>query len=265
MMHANDWLRRGLARRRDVLKHLAAGVALVGCGDLDTETQGGTTTGSTTGSGGAGGGGGAGPASSTTQVASSSSVTTASSSSTGMGGGGGGGTCSIGSPTPGCFITDDNILGPYYKAGAPMDDDIADDLEGDLLLIQGRVFGCDCETPLAGALVDIWQANADGAYDGAGFVLRGKVLTDGDGFYRMLTVVPGWYLNGAQFRPAHVHYKVSHENGLALTTQLYFEGDPYLDVDPFVKPSLVKPLSDAMVKPGVMGKSTTFDIVLGSP
>ncbi|NUP05457.1 MAG: twin-arginine translocation pathway signal protein [Polyangiaceae bacterium] len=182
------------------------------------------------------------------------------------GGAGGGGdpfaTCHQRGPTEGCYITEDNILGPYYKPGAPFDGNIADDLPGDLMLIQGVVYGCDCETPLAGAIVDVWQADSEGAYDNAGFTLRGKIETDENGRYSFVTIKPGWYLNGATYRPAHIHYKVSHADGLALTTQLYFEGDPYIDGDPYVKESLIIPLANGNVgrQAGLVG---TFDIVLG--
>jgi len=48
-------------------------------------------------------------------------------------------------------------------------------------------------------------------------------------------MVPGFYLNGSQFRPAHLHLKVRVQDEERLTTQLYFEDDPYLDADPFVE------------------------------
>ncbi|NUO53667.1 MAG: protocatechuate 3,4-dioxygenase subunit beta, partial [Polyangiaceae bacterium] len=89
----------------------------------------------------------------------------------------------------------------------------------------------------------------------------GKIETDADGHYSFVTIKPGWYLNGDQFRPAHIHYKVSHNDGVALTTQLYFEGDPYIPIDPFVKDSLVIPLSQGEVN-GAEGLLGTFDIVL---
>ncbi|MBL9026728.1 MAG: hypothetical protein JNL21_31300 [Myxococcales bacterium] len=241
-----DALRTGQLSRRQVMRAFGASALLVGCGEDDVGTAGTgaggapTTNGSTTASAGGGGG-------------------------LGQGGAGGGdpfAQCKQRGPTEGCFVTEDNILGPYYKAGAPFDPNLADDLEGELLLIEGTVYGCDCETPLAGAIVDVWQADSDGAYDNTGFLLRGKVQTDADGRYSFLTIKPGWYLNGSQYRPAHIHYKVSHQDGVALTTQLYFEGDPYIPIDPFVKESLVIPLSAGNTGRG-RGLVGTFDVVLG--
>ena len=48
-------------------------------------------------------------------------------------------------------------------------------------------------------------------------------------------MLPGRYLNGAQYRPAHVHVKVSAAGHVPLTTQLYFPDDPYNAIDPFIK------------------------------
>jgi hypothetical protein len=104
-----------------------------------------------------------------------------------------------------CSLTDENILGPYYKAGAPFRADIRDGQVGDLLYLSGVVRAADCATPLAGALVDVWQANADGAYDGVGYTLRGRLHTDDRGRYELVTLVPGRYLNGDTYRPAHIH------------------------------------------------------------
>jgi protocatechuate 3,4-dioxygenase beta subunit len=103
---------------------------------------------------------------------------------------------------------------------------------------------------LAGALLDVWQANDAGAY--------GRLFCAADGSYALRTVIPGHYLNGSQFRPAHVHVKASGTGARLLTTQLYFEGDPYNDIDPFIHPALIMPLGDD----GSGGKVAFFDIVL---
>jgi protocatechuate 3,4-dioxygenase beta subunit len=132
-------------------------------------------------------------------------------------------------------------------------------------VISGIVYGPDCQTPLAGAIVDVWQANEKGSYDNDGnndppngeYKLRGRMKTNDKGEYEYTTIVPGRYLNGATYRPAHIHYKVSEPNHQELTTQLYFKGDPYIAKDPFVHASLVINLT-AHNK----GKKGQFDIVL---
>ena len=158
-----------------------------------------------------------------------------------------------------CAQTADNILGPFYKPDAPFRSDLSSGVNvSKLLQVRGRVVGCDCETPLAGAVVDIWQADESGAYDNAGYALRGRMQTDdADGEYQFSSVLPGAYLNGAQYRPKHIHYKVSHATASGLVTQLYFRGDPYIPQDPFVKDALVMPLSEDS---GIY--RVTFDIVL---
>lgn len=165
-----------------------------------------------------------------------------------------------------CHFTETNIEGPYYRQGAPMKDDLTDGrMPGVRLAVSGRVFTAACAGPLAGALIDIWQADKDGRYDNDGhdgprpgaLVLRGKVTTNARGEYRFRSIVPGRYLNGAQYRPAHVHVKVSAPGHRALTTQLYFDGDPYNGVDPFIKQALVMKLEGPAA-----AKTATFDFVL---
>ena len=74
-----------------------------------------------------------------------------------------------------------------------------------------------------GALLDFWQADADGEYDNDGYRLRGHQFADGDGPLRACdTIVPGLYPG----RTRHIHVKVQRPHGQILTTQLYFPGEP---------------------------------------
>lgn len=145
-----------------------------------------------------------------------------------------------------CAPTHPDIEGPYYRAGAPLRWDLTEPgTKGVPLDLEGRVIAADCRSPLRDAELDVWQADGDGHYDndgsthGRGMRLRGRVRTDGDGRYRIRSVLPGHYLNGAQFRPAHVHVKLRAKDHAPLTTQLYFPGDPYNAIDPFMHPSLL--------------------------
>jgi protocatechuate 3,4-dioxygenase beta subunit len=80
--------------------------------------------------------------------------------------------------------------------------------------------------PLAGALVEVWQADARGDYtqvtagkkDDPGCLLRASLTTDAGGRYRFQTIVPGEYPG----RPRHIHYRVSAKGHVTLVTQLYF-------------------------------------------
>jgi protocatechuate 3,4-dioxygenase beta subunit len=139
-----------------------------------------------------------------------------------------------------CAETEANIEGPFYKEGAPSRMVLIDeDTPGTRITVSGQVLAEGTCAPLAGATVDIWQADDSGAYDSAGFELRGVMQTADDGSYQLVTIVPGHYLNGDTFRPAHIHAKVSADGFALLTTQLYFEGDPYNEGDPFIRDSLI--------------------------
>lgn len=171
--------------------------------------------------------------------------------------------------TPACLETEDNIEGPYYRAGAPLRANLVDaGVAGTALTVTGRVLGAGCGVALDGALVDVWQADADGVYDNQDpanppgddtWILRGRLYAGADGVYRFDTVVPGHYpIGGGQSRPAHIHVKVSAPGYAPLTTQLYLPDDPFLAGDPWARPSLLLPVADA---PGG-GKQATFDFVL---
>lgn len=132
-----------------------------------------------------------------------------------------------------CRPTTSDVLGPYYRAGAPSRVAIASPTEpGERLRLEGVLVGPDCE-PLAGAMLDVWQADKDGTYyepnAGEPFRLRGKLETAADGTWELETIVPGNYALAANsWRPAHIHFTVTHPMFRSVTTQIYFEGDPFL-------------------------------------
>ncbi len=259
---------RALTPRRAFLHATLATAAAtglgIGCGDdASREGSGGGDDGTSTGNG-AGSTSGVG---STTDSASSGSPSSTSggtgganpsTSSGGAPGSGGAG----GGPTPTCEETEADIEGPYYTAGAPFVEAALPGLKavgGVLLRLSGRVYSAATCEPVADAVLDIWQADDDGAYDGEGFTLRGKVRTDAEGRYEIDTCIPGHYLNGAQYRPAHIHVKVSAEGHELLTTQLYFPDDPYNDIDPWFDERLLIAIS-----PGKGLDFGAFDFTIAS-
>jgi len=142
------------------------------------------------------------------------------------------------SPTCG-ELTESNIEGPFFTVNSPERSNLQEPgMAGVRLVITGRVQGALC-TPLGGAMLDFWQANDAGAYDTQGYILRGHQFADAQGRYRLETIIPGRYLNGATYRPAHIHVKVRGVGTALLTTQLYFAGDPYNAMDPFIADSLI--------------------------
>lgn len=158
---------------------------------------------------------------------------------------------------PACVavVTTKDIEGPYFKAGAPIGNRM--DLgQGVPFALTGRVIGADCR-PLADATLEVWQADSVGRYDNTGFSYRTAIVTDATGAFRVRSVHPGHYKNGAQYRPAHIHVKVHHADHPPLTTQLYFAGDPYNEIDPWFDPS--RALSLSVVD---QVESARFDFVL---
>jgi catechol 1,2-dioxygenase len=168
--------------------------------------------------------------------------------------------------------TEDCILGPYHRQGAPYRAKVTPPLEpGVVLLISGRVWAIDKRKPLPAARLDIWQANARGRYDNDDprnpprkdlFVNRARVVTDETGAYEFETIHPGPYQIGAnEWRPSHIHYLVAAPGYRPLVTQLFFKGDPHNKTDAFIKDSLIielgkRKIGDATIEVG------TFDVVL---
>lgn len=130
-----------------------------------------------------------------------------------------------------CELTGSDVEGPFHIDGAPQRTVLADqDEPGERLMIEGTVYGPDCKTPVANAMLDVWHADDNGDYhDDAEYRLRGQVMTDDQGRYAFETIIPGRYPLGGSTRPAHIHFMVSKPGFRPLTTQLYFEGDPFLN------------------------------------
>jgi catechol 1,2-dioxygenase len=171
-------------------------------------------------------------------------------------------------------LTEDNILGPYHRPNAPFRAKITPPLEaGTVLLISGRVWGFDTRRPLENALLDIWQANAEGRYDNDDpkrppaanvFVNSARIITDATGYYEYETVHPGAYRIGPNaWRPPHIHYMIRHPQYRQLVTQLYFRGDPHQAADQFIRPTLIIDLAEQRIPRGTY-KRGTFDIILAA-
>ena len=126
-----------------------------------------------------------------------------------------------------CRVTPRDALGPFYIKGAPSQAELCASGSGgsQKLAVSGRVLRMPDCAPLAGALVEVWQADARGDYtqvgarqDDPGCLLRASLRTDAEGRYAFRTVMPGEYPG----RPRHIHYRVSAAGHATLVTQLYF-------------------------------------------
>jgi protocatechuate 3,4-dioxygenase beta subunit len=124
-------------------------------------------------------------------------------------------------------VTTAQTEGPYYRAGSPERTDLTEaGMAGTHLTLVLQVVTAGC-TPVEGAVIDLWQADASGTYDTSGYTLRGHTTTDANGRVVVATVVPGEYPG----RTEHIHVKVTPPGGSTLTTQLYFPGVNANDVD----------------------------------
>jgi hydroxyquinol 1,2-dioxygenase len=143
-------------------------------------------------------------------------------------------------------------LGPFYLKDAPvmaLGSDLAKEREGVIVLANGTVRDT-LGHPLGGAEVDTWQADAAGMYPlqqpgQEPMDLRGRFTTDEGGRYYYTTVMPKSYTvpydgpvgallkagDRHAWRSKHLHYIVSAPGMRSIVTELFFEGDEYLDSD----------------------------------
>lgn len=124
---------------------------------------------------------------------------------------------------------------------------------GERIIVEGRVLDGEGR-PVAGQLLEIWQANSSGRYVhkrdqhpaplDPNFTGVGRVITGDDGSYRLTTIKPGpypWKNHRNAWRPAHIHFSLfGTEFTQRLITQMYFPGDPLFALDPIYQ-SIVDP------------------------
>ncbi|MBB77429.1 MAG: hypothetical protein CL844_00315 [Crocinitomicaceae bacterium] len=124
--------------------------------------------------------------------------------------------------------------GPFYTANAPLiqNNQLANINEsGERIIISGQVYNLDCSEAIPNTEIDVWHANNLGEYDNFGYNLRGKTMSNSQGYYIFESIKPGLYLNGSTYRPSHIHFKITPPGFNTLITQLYFENDPYIPTD----------------------------------
>jgi len=155
------------------------------------------------------------------------------------------------------------LIGPFFRDGAPElppgGDMATADPTGQPVLLSGRVTGLD-GTPIANALLDVWQSSSEGLYDsqmgeGEELHMRAKYRTDSDGRYLVRTTRPKHYpvptdgpvgrmlevTNRHPWRPPHVHFVISAPGYETLVTHIFDKAGQYLDSDTVfaVKDSLI--------------------------
>ncbi len=152
--------------------------------------------------------------------------------------------------------------GPYYKPNSPRRHSlVSEGTPGERILLTGYVLTRSCR-PVAGAVLDLWQADAHGAYDNAGYALRGHELTDTQGRFWFETVVPAPYPG----RTPHIHVKIQAPGRPVLTTQLYLPNEPQNAKDGIFNPALllrIERATDSQTeRPLLVGR---YDFVLDVP
>jgi len=136
--------------------------------------------------------------------------------------------------------TTTDILGPFYRPGAPMKSNlILPNSKGTPLVLKGVVLKHDGKTPIPNALVEIWHCDENEVYDNSSdeYKYRAGQKSKADGKYQFKTIIPVPYKaaqdDESSWRPAHIHLRVSVPNQQDLITQIYFENGKYVETDPW--------------------------------
>ncbi len=148
--------------------------------------------------------------------------------------------------------TEATVFGPFHVEGAPHyehGDDVANGASGEPCVVRGSVKSLDGQ-PVAGAVIDVWQADAEGNYDVQypdldKYRARGVLESGADGLFNFKTIVAEAYpipddgpvgdmLRATKrhpWRPAHLHFMIKAEGYETLVTHVFRNGDKWLDSD----------------------------------
>lgn len=173
-----------------------------------------------------------------------------------------------------------DLTGPVFGHGMldPLDHDLirnfgaGGEAIGERIVVHGRVVDQNA-MPVAGTLLEVWQANACGRYrhvrDGyvapldPNFGGCGRVITDADGNFAFRTIKPGpypWRNDGSDWRPAHIHFSIfGHAFTQRLISQFYFEGDPLIAKCPIVNTIRDRSAVDSLIARLDLENQTPFD------
>jgi protocatechuate 3,4-dioxygenase beta subunit len=145
---------------------------------------------------------------------------------------------------PACVVSPELTEGPYFIDTQlnrsdvriePSDNSVRAGVPLALTVRVSQIGSGNC-TPLVGAIVDVWQCDAEGVYSGVtdrsqGFstveqkFLRGYQTTDSNGLAQFTTIYPGWYPG----RTVHIHFKVrttgADGQDYEFTSQFFFDDD----------------------------------------
>ena len=148
--------------------------------------------------------------------------------------------------------TSSSVLGPFHVLGAPklpVGGDLKRDNEGATVVIEGKIKTSD-GAPIEGAVIELWQTATNGLYSNQDaaqpdYNLRCSMTVGEDGRYALTTVKPAPYkipddgpvgdllraTGRDAWRPSHLHFIVVAEGYKTLVTEVFAEGDPYIETD----------------------------------
>ena len=177
--------------------------------------------------------------------------------------------------------TPSTVEGPFHVPNAPPianGGNMAEGCPGIPCFVTGTVRGLNGE-PVAGALLDLWQADGEGLYEDQRHTqepwMRGLYHSQSDGSYTVRTVAPIGYtvpMDGtvgelmsrakiSHMRPAHIHFAITAPGYHGCVTHLFQKGDEFIETD--VVYGVKEPLIVEFVKKPP-GKSPTGEMVFTS-
>jgi protocatechuate 3,4-dioxygenase beta subunit len=182
--------------------------------------------------------------------------------------------------------TETSLLGPFYREKSPLlalGDRISPNPTTEEIAVFGRVLS-DTGEPVAGASVEVWQTDPDGAYDLQALEpgvmdWRAQFRTDAEGRYWFRATLPMGYTIpmdgpvGAMIRaqsrhgcrPAHTHFLIGAPGYRELVTSLYYGYDQYIDTDTVFGVSqslIIDPQHDVAGSPFPELRSIHYDFTL---
>ncbi|HYQ67596.1 intradiol ring-cleavage dioxygenase [Actinophytocola sp.] len=190
--------------------------------------------------------------------------------------------------------TEATVFGPFFVANSPeipIGGDSSGGAPGEPCWVEGTVTDTEGQ-PVAGARIEVWEADDDGLYDvqygDDRIAARAHLFTDEGGRYSFWAITPTPYpiphdgpvgqllaaVGRSPMRASHLHFMVTAEGLRTLVTHIFVRGDELLGSDTVfgVKESLVKDFRRHAPGPTPDGRAmdrawsqVTFDIVLAPP
>ena len=188
--------------------------------------------------------------------------------------------------------TEATVFGPFFVEGSPevpIGSDTSFGAVGEPCWVEGTVTDIEGR-PVAGARIEVWEADGDGLYDvqydDERVAARAHLYADREGGYSFWAITPTPYpipddgpvgqlleaVGRSPMRASHLHFMVSSPGCRTLVTHIFVRGDALLESDSVfgVKESLVKDFErqpegsttpDGRVVEGTWSR-TRFDIVV---